>query len=267
MDDNIFCFPLNDSIFVQHRKMTKQFSILLLLLISLSSCVPNRMFRTPKDFEYARDSSTTTVQPFRIQPGDQLQLRIFSNDGFKLVDITQTNSFGNAPEENFNYRVEENGEVKFPVIGRINLKDLNIKESEDLLQQKYSKYYNDPFVLLTITNRHVIVFLGENGKGTVVPLTNDNTNLYEVLALAGGISEFSQSFRIKILRGDPHNPKIYKADLSKHETLRTSELKVFSNDIIYVDSGFNFSRRITAEFLPILGIFTSLLVVYSNLNK
>ena len=91
--------------------------------------------------------------------------------------------------------------------------------------------------------------------------------MYEALAEAGGIGEMGKSYKIKILRGDPKNPKVYQADLSSLEGLKTSELRVLSNDIIYVDASSRFTKRLTTDILPILGIVTTLLLIGTYINR
>jgi polysaccharide export outer membrane protein len=233
------------------------------VLIALFSCnvVPNRMFKTPDEYQFAKDTSKTLHGPYIIRSADKLIMHIYSNDGFKLIDITNTNMSQTAYDEGIEYLVEENGEVKMPVIGRVMLRGMSIKDAENFLQVQYAKYYKDPFVLLRVVNRQALVFHSDGGKGTVVMLVNDHTTLFEALALAGGLSDYSRAFKIRIVRGDLKNPLIYTADISSIEGLMNSELNVYPNDIIYVDAGGGFSKRLTQEFLPYLTILTSLLVV------
>ena len=237
--------------------------LLIAFVVALSSCsvIPNRMFKTPSDFAYSKDTLQNLKGPYIIQVDDRIDLHIFSNDGFRLVDVTTTNMSQLAATDNVDYIVEEDGEAKLPVIGRIHLQGLSIKESENLLQEKYSKYYKEPFVLIRVVSRHAIVFLADGGKGTVVPLQNDHTSLFEALAAAGGLTDFSKAYKIKIIRGDYKNPRVYLADVSSIQGLKNSELQVYPNDIIYVDAGSGFTRRISTEFLPYVSFLASLLVL------
>ena len=247
--------------------MNKLFFLAILLAFSSCRLVPNRMFKTPSDYAYAKDTLHKAPGPYIIQAADKIEMHIFSNDGFRLVDITQSNISTSANDENIIYIIEENGEVKLPVIGRIKLQGLNIKESEMLLQEKYSKYYKDPFIIIRVVSRRALVFLSDGGRGVMVALENDHTSLFEALALAGGLTDYSKSYQIKIVRGDMKNPQIYLADISTIEGLKNSELEVYPNDIIYIDSGSNFRKRLTTEFLPYLSVFTSVLVLITYFNK
>jgi polysaccharide biosynthesis/export protein len=242
--------------------MNKIFLLSAILAISSCTLVPNRMFKPPKDYVYATDTSTSElVTPYKIHANDWLEMHIFSNDGFRLVDVTPSNISSTTSTQEVYYIVEENGEVKLPVIGRVLLKGLSIKDGEDLLEDKYTFYYKDPFVILRVVNRQAIVFSSDGGKGTVIELKNDHTTLFEALALAGGVSEYSKSKSIKIIRGNPKNPEVYFADASTLEGLRNSTLQIYPNDIIYLDSGSNFRKRLINDFLPFMTVLTTLLVL------
>jgi len=234
----------------------------MLAMLALCSCsFPNRMFKTPKDYKFAVDTTKKEQSPYLIHVNDWLEMHIFSNQGFKLVDVTQSSITSSAPSEGIQYLVEENGEVKLPIIGRVNIKGLSIKDAETMLQEKYSYFYQDPFILLRVVNRHAMVFQGDGGKGTLIVLENDHTNLFEALALAGGVSEYSKAKQIKIVRGDLNNPEIYIANISSIEGLMNSTIQIYPNDIIYIDSGSNFRKRLVTDFLPYLSVFTSILVL------
>lgn len=244
---------------------------LLFSVLMLSGCrslSPNRMFQTPKDYEFVSDSAQQTRSTaYIIQSYDKVELHIFSNDGFKLVDITQNTMNSTSQYDNYTYVVDDSGNVKFPVIGYVTLRGMTVNDAQNMLEKRYSKYYNDPFVLLRITNRHVLVFQADNGHGMLVNLQNDNTSLFEALALAGGISENGKSYKIKIIRGDLHNPKIYQADVYSVEGLKNSELKVLSNDIIYVEASANYKQRILQQITPLVGIITAVLLVLNIVKK
>jgi len=244
------------------------FFILLVSLFSCRSLAPNRMFQTPKDYAFAGDTLQTKNTSYVLKEGDLIEMRIYSNDGFKLVDITANGGSGQMNfYQNMSFLIEADGMVKLPIIGRVDVKNLTITQAEDLLQQKYSRYYNDPFVVVKVTSRHVIVFQGDGGKGTVVRLEKDNTTLLEALAIAGGISDNGRAYRIKILRGDLKNPIVHMVDISTLEGLKKSELYVLSNDVIYVEAAANYKQRIWQQLTPIVGIITAVLLVINIVQK
>ena len=237
-------------------------------LITLFSCrnlAPNRMFETPKDYAFATDTVQNRDKDFIISPKDRIEMYIFSNDGFKLVDITGMSSAQND-QSRINYLVDRDSLVRLPIVGKVKLAGLTVQEAEKKLEEIYSKYYNDPYIVLKLINRYAIVFQGDGGQGQLVSLENDNMTLMEVLAQGGGVPELGKAYHIKILRGDLRNPLVYLVDLSTLDGLRNSPLRIQSNDIVYVEAVPNYRLRVINQITPILGIVSALVLII-NLSQ
>jgi polysaccharide export outer membrane protein len=252
--------------------MIKRIILLLVVAITFSSCNinPSVMFKVPKDYEYAVDQTIGNVE-YRIAPNDIIGFAIYTNDGFKLVDLTtsvesvSSRVQGNAGSQNAAtlFLVEPDGMVKLPIIGKVKLTGFTVREAEKQLEQQYATFYNKPFVMVRVTNRRVLVFPGTGGSGRVVNLDNENTTLVEALALAGGITTTGKAWKVKLIRGDLRNPKVMLIDLSTIEGVKNSNMLLQANDIIYVEPVPRFSQEILAQIAPIVSIITSLALIYN----
>lgn len=220
------------------------------------------MLKTARNFEYAKFPDSSVHKTYKISTDDVLSLSMFSNDGFKPIRI----GFGENLNRGVSYRVQGNGNVKIPILGEFKITGYSIKEAEKLIEEKLSKYYKSPFVILEVLNKRVYLFRGGN-SAQVVNLPNNNTTLFEVLAQAGGISQTGNAKRIKIIRGDLRNPKIYLIDLSKVESLPSSDLIMQANDIIYIDPVINFANNATTDLASILSLTGSILLIVNLLNQ
>jgi len=220
------------------------------------------MFKTDKNFH-----STDTIpknKEYILAPYDYLSMNLYSIEGFKLVDITA--SGGGGQGGGMSYIIEQDGKVKLPVIGKIQLGGLTLKEAENKLEELYSKYFINPFIVMKVSNRQCYIFFAESGKGAIINIPNENMNIIELIASAGGITESSKASRIKVIRGDPHNPEIHVIDMSTMEGLKSSDLTVQSHDIIYVEALPRYSSKLLTQMTPFIGILTSILLV-ANLFK
>jgi len=243
-------------------------SILFLFLV-LSACRtlnPHVMFEVPKDYHFSTDSTAALTKEYIIAPKDRIEMHFYSIEGFRLVDVTNSALTGGVGDA-INYLVEEDGQVKLPIIGKVPVKGLTVRQAEHFLEEKYAIYYVDPFIILKVTNRHAYVFFEDNGRGSIVNITNDNTTVLEVIALAGGLSDNSKAWRIKVIRGDPHNPQIHMIDLSTVAGIKQSDLSIETNDIIYIESTPNYQQKVLAQLTPIIGILTAVLLVVTLVKK
>jgi len=207
----------------------------------LSSCASykqNIMFLASEDSkpEVFKREASLTERNYIIQKNDLLTLIVFSNKGEKLIDpnpeLTSQNA-GVPPANNqnnqINYLVELTGIVKLPVIGELKLEGLTLRQAEEIVQKEYVKYFKEPFVILNYVNKRVII-LGAPG-GQVIPLTNQNTTLVEVIAMAKGLSNDAKANNIKLVR----NNKVYQIDFSTIKGFQEGNILVEPGDVVYLE--------------------------------
>ncbi|MFO7790270.1 MAG: polysaccharide biosynthesis/export family protein [Bacteroidales bacterium] len=204
---------------------------------------------------------------YRIKPFDKLALRITTNDGFALVGLggseQRSGGSNNERQRGLEYLVEYDGLIKLPTLGRVKIAGKTIREAEKFLEKKYAKYYKEPFVLIEVTNRKVIIFKDGGTKGTVLTIPSENLTLIEALAQSGGISDISKAYQIKLIRGElTGDPKVYYYDISHLKELQGSNILLQANDIIYVESKPKYVNRILTEISPYLTLLTTGLTVY-----
>ncbi len=242
------------------------FFVLASFIISTYSCRtlrPSEMFQVSDDYPLAEFKPSE--KEYRIKPFDKLAIRITTNEGYALVGLgnQQSSGGGNERQRGLEYLVEYDGLIKLPTLGRVKLAGKTIREAESYLEQEYAKYYKEPFVLIEVTNRKVIVFKDGGTKGTVLTIPSENLTLIEALAKSGGISDISKAHKIKLIRGDlTGEPKVYYYDISHLKEIQGSNILLQANDIIYVESKPKYVNRILTEISPYLTLLTTGLTVY-----
>lgn len=219
------------------------------------------MLKTPKDYNYDKLIDSLSRLDYRIAPNDAIVYRIFTNDGFKLVDMTSANNF---VRNDIDVIVESDGNIKMPGIGRVSVMGLTIKEAEKLMEEKYSEFYVKPFVTLKVTNKRVIVFPGNTGQARVIALLNNNTTVMEAIAGANGIPEDGKAYKVKLIRNNPdplQKPYVYLMDLSRIEGITYGYTKVQAGDIIYVEPRYRPFKTVVTEITPLLTLLTTALIL------
>jgi protein involved in polysaccharide export with SLBB domain len=210
-----------------------------------------------------------------IQPNDFLEVRVNTNKGERILDPNGELRFGvpggglpsrsaggntggggtgaatnntgqgaGSTAAGSEFLVQADGTVVLPLVNRVRVKGLTLLQADSMLAVRYNEFYKESFVTTRVTNNRVFV-LGAPG-GRVISLTNDNMNLLEVLALAGGIDgggsgggslyrNGGRANNIRIIRGDLKNPRVQQIDLSTLDGMRRANLQVEPNDVIYVE--------------------------------
>ena len=260
----------------------KNLIFIIFAVFTLSSCSlmnKSRMLKTPTNYKFKEFVDSVSLKTaYKIAIDDEVSIQMFSNDGYNYISLTgggsgintrnssggngnrQSLSRGNSSGMNFKVRLDST--IKVPLIGRIPVVGLTLDELENKIENILSAQFNSPFSIVQISNRRIFLFQGGN-SAQVVFLQNENSNLFEILANAGGVEEESNASRIKLIRGDLNNPEIYLIDLSTIEGIKTANLNLIAGDIIYIDPFINYGTRFTNDVSSILSVISSILLVYS----
>ncbi len=248
----------------------RKYVLLFFLVIVFSSCAvlnPEQMLRTPRDFQYSDLEELMVTDQYRLAPNDEIAFQLFTNDGERLIDPITMLSGQGIRQGQLTYRVEFDGTIKLPVLGRTQVAGLTTRDAEAMLEEAFTEFYNRPFVQLRVVNNRVILFPGgRGGTSSVIYLENTNTTLFEALAKSGGIADGKAS-RVKLIRGEPDNPQIYLVDLSTIEGVKNANLVLQANDIIYVEPRERVPQRILENVTPYLSLITTALLVYSLFTR
>jgi len=241
--------------------------LFLFVLVLFSSCDKylNRhlMLRTGSNYPYA-EFNDIIEKEYQLAADDRINVRLFTNDGSGLINVGTSNSNSSGGGQvvvgsgtDLMLKIESDGFAKLPIFGRTYLQGLTIRQAEMLIEDKYAEFYNNPFVLLEVTNKRVTIFAGANTS--VVTLENDNTTLFEVLAASGGIPEDGKADKIKLIRGDLKNPDVYLVDLSTLNGMIAANLVLQGNDIIYIETRKGHVSKVLRELAPYFAVLASLL--------
>jgi polysaccharide export outer membrane protein len=225
------------------------------------------MFRLPDDFVAKQTALAAEANKnFVIQINDYLKLEVYSNKGERIIDpngalvnTSSGNGQSQAQRTPPSYLVTVDGTVKFPMIDPVAIAGMTLREAETKLQAEYDKYYKECYVILTFSNKRVIV-LGSPG-GQVIPLANENVSLVEVLAMAKGIGNEGKAQNIRLIRGQD----VYLIDFSTIDGLKRGNMTVQPGDIVYVEPlrrPFTEGARDLAPVLSLTLSLATLIVVF-----
>jgi len=217
------------------------------------------MFKAPENV-VVQQQVAEAEKNYIIQKNDFLKLAVYTNGGERIID-PDLKLLKDMPVQNTETRpdpdflVDVNGVVKFPMIGELKMEGLTIRKAEELLQKEYAKFYQQPFVTLTYTNKRVIVLGAPGGK--VIPLVNENVTLAEILSLSNGIDNNAMAHNIRVMRGEQY----FVADFSTIEGYHKTNMIMQHGDIVYIEP----VRRPLAEAMRDYGGLLSLAISITTL--
>lgn len=200
---------------------------------------------------------TSAEKNYTILKNDKLELEVYTNKGERIIDpdfeLSKADGGAGQTEKQIpSYLVDVQGIARFPLIGNLQVAGLTVREAEEALQKAYTEYYKEPFVVLSVVNRRVVV-LGAPG-GQVIPLVNENVRLVEILALARGLDKNAKAHSIRVLRGKD----VFLADFSTFEGYTQNNLLMEPGDVIYVEPIRKPFVEAVQEYGPVVSIIASL---------
>lgn len=250
--------------------MNKTYLFYCIIALTLSSCSvynSNKLLSDSKEPTYTISHFQPKNMDVTIEPGDQLSIKIYPNDGENaLMSIASIKSDEKTAKIDDGFIVSSSGAIKLPLVGEVNAKGLTTNQLAEALTLALTKTIQSPYVEVSITNKRVMLFNGK-GAGQVIPLAHEAMTLMEVLALGGGIKEDGKSSEIRLFRMENGERKIYEFDLSEMNHLKNADVTVQNKDILVINHHPRNAQNTLRDAGPWLSILTSGLVVFSIFSK
>ncbi len=192
----------------------------------------------PADARRNADELKKTIpllqQPYRLKPGDVLSLKVQSMTPPEF-NFLATGETGSADPLLSGYTLDREGNILVPSVGKIMLAGLDLPQAREKVTDTLAPYLKDPTVnLRLLTFRYTV--MGEVGGQGQFTTYNDNINLIEAIALAGGLNPFADRSRIRLIRYEQGEAKLYLFSLLDDQTLRYANFYLQPNDMILVDA-------------------------------
>lgn len=263
------------------KKLFFSFAFLCLLAVAglLSGCAGS------KEISYMQNIDSISLAPSRglydakIMPKDELTITVNTTDPdaakpFNLSVSSTIGTNGSLSQGGGSlqtYLVDNNGDIRFPVVGTLHVVGLTKTECENLVANKIKPYLaskENPVVTVRMSSYHVTV-IGEVGSPKVVPVTTEKMNIFEALASAGDLGIYGKRTNVILLREDATGEKHFtRLNLTDANIINSPYYYLQQNDIIYVEpnevkaknSSIGSSTTIWFSFIGIVTSVASLLV-------
>ena len=139
-------------------------------------------------------------------------------------------------EVNAGYRVDDEGNIVFPVLGKINVGGKTLKEVSEIIETMIEEgnYIKSPDVTIEFLNFKYTVLGAINGKGTYT-VDGDKVTIIEAIAKAGDLSKNARLDRIAVIRMVDGKYEIHYNDIRTAEIFKSPTYYLQQNDIVYVE--------------------------------
>tara|TARA_R110002051_G_scaffold199926_2_gene266932 strand:+ start:6141 stop:6917 length:777 start_codon:yes stop_codon:yes gene_type:complete len=180
-----------------------------------------------------------------IKPDDLLNITITALDieavrPFNLAAVTYATSSNSAigVAQQQSYLVDTNGEIDFPVLGKLKIGGLTRDETINLLKDKLSPdYIKEPNVNIRIANYKISV-MGDVQRPGSYNIPNERITILDALALAGDINISGQRNNILIIREEESKKVQYRVDIRSNNLLTSPVYYLQQNDVVYVEPNY-----------------------------
>ena len=180
-----------------------------------------------------------------IKPDDLLNITITALDieavrPFNLAAVTYATSSNSAigVAQQQSYLVDTNGEIDFPVLGKLKIGGLTRDETINLLKGKLSPdYIKEPNVNIRIANYKISV-MGDVQRPGSYNIPNERITILDALALAGDLNISGQRNNILIIREEGNKKVQYQVDLRSNNLLTSPVYYLQQNDVVYVEPNY-----------------------------
>lgn len=191
----------------------------VLLAVTLVSCKTNP--NAHNDLNYMQNIENVAIEAAKnsqntIQPGDQLVILITAKDldvvkpfnqNFSSSEFIQNNTFagGNTPGQGSTnisgptYIVDSDGDIDFPILGKLNTKNKTLVQFKDELRDKIKEFVINPTVSVRLSNFKISILGEVNRQGDYV-VANGQATILNALAMAGDLTIYGKRNDILIIR-------------------------------------------------------------------
>ncbi len=146
----------------------------------------------------------------------------------------QSDALIEKPENN-SYKVDSDGFIDFPILGRLYVATKTLDEVSALIKKKIQEgnYIKEPIVSVEFLNFQYTVLgaVGHTGKFTA---NDGKVTLLDAIAIAGDLAANACTNHVEVIRVENSIRRVYVHDLNSKAVFDSPAYNLQQNDIVYV---------------------------------
>ena len=216
--------------------------VFLCLIAFLASCSAPKEVLYLQDIASIKEENIDKNYEVIIHKDDLLAILVNSKDPelalpFNMPVVTyQIGAQTTAQQRLLGYLVDQNGDIDFPILGKIHVEGLNRMQVTELIKQKLMSedLIKDPIVTVQFLNFKVSV-MGEVTRPGTFDISGDRITLLEALSMAGDLTIYGRRDRVAVIREKDGKRRILYHDLRSSDIFQSPCYYLQQNDIVYVE--------------------------------
>lgn len=188
-------------------------------------------------FQNAKNSDTIvntgTFTP-RFKVNDILSIYISTFDKEAASPFNLMKGSGSYGSSELDYLVDKDGEIDFPILGKLKLLGLTGEEGKALIVEKLKDYLKNPIVNIRIKNFRITI-LGEVNRPGTYNISGERITILEALGLAGDLKIKGKRNNVLVIRNFKGAKTYTRVDLTTKEVMRSPVYYLTQNDVVYVE--------------------------------
>ena len=191
------------------------------------------------NFDINSGENYTSITPaaYKVMAYDNLFIRVVTPDPqwSAIFNIMPVGAGGAVTEESaglFGYTVDVEGFIEIPFVGEVKVAGKTLNEIKVELDSVFRDYVADAAITVRLVNNYVSI-IGEVSRPGRYLLTKERVNIFEALAMAGDMIDFSNRYRVQLIRPSPYGPVVKELSLADRSILSSEFYYIMPNDIIY----------------------------------
>jgi polysaccharide export outer membrane protein len=219
----------------------------LSLLFLFNACASKQDIVYYQDIDGVTSQQKANSYEIKIQPDDLLSIIVSAEDPeiaipfnlrtVSLASPSRQNSVRGEETMQF-YLVDINGNIEFPVLGKLKVGGLTRTEILNMFHTKIVLYIKNPIINLRIVNFKISV-QGEVVSPGSYSVNTERVTLIEALAMAKDLTIYGKRNNILIIREVDGIKTFNRVDITNADFINSPFYYLAQNDVIYVEPNKN----------------------------
>lgn len=216
------------------------FMMAVAALLLVSGCTSVKNIPYLQNVEEIDLTASRMLYDARIMPKDLLTIYINTTDpdASKPFNLYSQSQSGGGANQNIPYLVDNEGNINFPVLGKLHVGGMTIEECQEMIASRLKMYLTEtenPIVTVKMSSYHITV-LGEVGSPGIIPVNTERMTILEAIASAGDLTIFGKRENILLIREDARGEKsVHRLNLNDASILNSPYYHLQQNDVVYVE--------------------------------